>query len=166
MSHGPSAGPQHPGHPGQFEPLAHHYSTREQADSHSGQLPIGGSLPSIPSTSLYRHARHPLPLIFSDPTPPLPAAVLKTTLFYPLDLARVRITADTSLDGPHRVYPSVRTALYGTYRREGVRGLYRGLLLSMVGIVPYLSLSFTAYDYLKVGSEPGTKGKGEGGEGS
>lgn len=79
-----------------------------------------------------------------------PAAVLKTLLFYPLDLARVRIAADTSRHGHPRVYPNVRTCLSKTWRQEGVRGLYRGLLLSLVGTVPYLSLSFTAYDWLKV----------------
>lgn len=33
--------------------------------------------------------------------------------------------------------------------QEGVRGLYKGVLLSMVGIVPYLSVSLATYDTLK-----------------
>lgn len=35
--------------------------------------------------------------------------------------------------------------------QEGIRGLYKGVFLSMIGIVPYLSTSMTAYDMLKVG---------------
>ncbi len=34
--------------------------------------------------------------------------------------------------------------------QEGVRGLYKGLVPSMLGIVPYLTLSLTAYDSFKV----------------
>lgn len=75
--------------------------------------------------------------------------VLKTLLFYPLDVARTRITADRSPAGPGRTYPTVRRCMATTLRTEGVTGLYRGLLLSMAGVVPYLSISFTAYDELK-----------------
>ena len=39
--------------------------------------------------------------------------------------------------------------------QEGVRGLYKGLLLSMVGIVPYLSISLSTYDTLKVRQQGG-----------
>lgn len=36
-----------------------------------------------------------------------------------------------------------------TARTEGVRGVYKGMVFSLAGIVPYLGLSFTAYDELK-----------------
>ena len=77
--------------------------------------------------------------------------MLKTLLFYPLDVCRTRITADRSPAGPARTYPTIRRCMATTLRTEGVTGLYRGLLLSMAGVVPYLSISFTAYDELKVG---------------
>lgn len=76
-------------------------------------------------------------------------ALLKSLLFHPLDLARVRITADASGRGEPRTYPTIRACLSKTWQQEGIRGLYRGLMLSSIGIVPYLSLSLTAYDQLK-----------------
>eukprot|EP00198_Chlamydomonas_reinhardtii_P005262 XP_001694598.1 mitochondrial substrate carrier [Chlamydomonas reinhardtii] len=54
--------------------------------------------------------------------------VLKTALFYPLDLCRTRITADHGGGFRSRIH-------------EGVRGLYRGCLLSMGGVAPYLAIS-------------------------
>lgn len=110
-------------------------------------------LARVQITTHRRSGAHDLPTLQLKQARPCSlalVAVLKTLLFYPLDLARVRIAADTSRHGHPRVYPNVRTCLSKTWRQEGVRGLYRGLLLSLVGTVPYLSLSFTAYDWLKV----------------
>uniref|UniRef100_A0A7R9Z3T0 ADP,ATP carrier protein n=1 Tax=Chlamydomonas euryale TaxID=1486919 RepID=A0A7R9Z3T0_9CHLO len=80
--------------------------------------------------------------------------VLKTMLFYPLDVARVHLTAAVPPYGRCAATAggadgTVRGALSDAVARNGVRGLYHGLLLSMAGVVPYLSLSFTAYDVLK-----------------
>ncbi|GIM04015.1 hypothetical protein Vretimale_8654 [Volvox reticuliferus] len=131
--------------------------------------------------------------------------ILKTLLFYPLDVCRTRITADQSIHAPvplaatttaaatataepagavvtkqvpstlaaaatlqapaagagpgagaagaaagsARTYPTVRACLISTLRTEGVRGLYRGVLLSMGGVAPYLAISFTMYDELR-----------------
>eukprot|EP00955_Chlamydomonas_euryale_P046461 353436-Chlamydomonas_euryale.AAC.1 len=75
-------------------------------------------------------------------------------LFYPLDVARVHLTAAVPPYGRCAATAggadgTVRGALSDAVARNGVRGLYHGLLLSMAGVVPYLSLSFTAYDVLK-----------------
>ncbi|KAG2487872.1 hypothetical protein HYH03_013585 [Edaphochlamys debaryana] len=51
--------------------------------------------------------------------------------------------------GPGRTYPTVRSCLVQTLRTEGVRGLYRGALLSCGGVAPYLAISFTMYDELR-----------------
>ncbi|GFR50815.1 hypothetical protein Agub_g13090, partial [Astrephomene gubernaculifera] len=140
--------------------------------------------------------------------------ILKTALFYPLDLCRTRITADQSIalatpptpavpaepvfyariegrdiavprlkktpaaaaaadsaaassstatatatasssstatatTATGRTYPTIRACLASTVRSEGVRGLYRGALLSMGGVAPYLAISFTMYDELR-----------------
>ncbi len=81
--------------------------------------------------------------------------MLKALTFYPLDLSRTRITADTARVGQPRRAATIRQCLADTLRTEGVRGLYKGLLPSMAGIVPYLSVSFTTYDTLKVGVNMG-----------
>ncbi|GLI65280.1 hypothetical protein VaNZ11_008772, partial [Volvox africanus] len=140
--------------------------------------------------------------------------ILKTLLFYPLDVCRTRITADQSVHvtmpfaatataaapapastltgsaaaaataaaagpgatavakpvygtpvapaaapaavswtaaggGGTRTYPTIRACLLSTLRTEGVGGLYRGVLLSMGGVAPYLAISFTMYDELR-----------------
>ncbi|GIL56625.1 hypothetical protein Vafri_11963 [Volvox africanus] len=141
--------------------------------------------------------------------------ILKTLLFYPLDVCRTRITADQSVHVPMpfaatataaapalastltrsaaaaaggsaaaepavakqvygtppaaavatasagvvgaaaaggggvRTYPTIRACLLSTLRTEGVGGLYRGVLLSMGGVAPYLAISFTMYDELR-----------------
>ena len=77
------------------------------------------------------------------------SAALRTLLFYPLDLARVRITADITSHGM-RAYPTVRACLASTARREGITGMYRGLSASLLHVVPCLSLSLVAYDEFKV----------------
>ncbi|PNW78500.1 hypothetical protein CHLRE_09g394800v5 [Chlamydomonas reinhardtii] len=48
-----------------------------------------------------------------------------------------------------RTYPNIRVCMVATLREEGVRGLYRGCLLSMGGVAPYLAISFTMYDELR-----------------
>ncbi|GFH11643.1 uncharacterized protein HaLaN_07175 [Haematococcus lacustris] len=75
--------------------------------------------------------------------------VLKSLLFYPLDLARTRITADLAAAGQARNYASIRHCLSRTFAQEGVLGLYKGLGLSMLGVVPYMSVSLATYDSLK-----------------
>ncbi|KAG2432586.1 hypothetical protein HXX76_008930 [Chlamydomonas incerta] len=51
--------------------------------------------------------------------------------------------------GVGRTYPNIRVCMLATLREEGVRGLYRGCLLSMGGVAPYLAISFTMYDELR-----------------
>eukprot|EP00798_Chlamydomonas_sp_ICE-L_P030784 gene30784-35825_t len=79
----------------------------------------------------------------------LAAGVLKCCLFYPLDLARTRITADTSRVGQRRTAATVRQCLADTIRHEGITSMYKGMLPSLVGIVPHMSVSFTTYESLK-----------------
>lgn len=87
----------------------------------------------------------------SAPALPSPAGLMKTALFYPLDVCRTRITADVSRAGQERTYPSLSSALVRTFRAEGIMGLYRGVSVSMLGVVPYTSITFTLYDEFKVG---------------
>ena len=65
---------------------------------------------------------------------------------YPMDLARTRLTADLSTN-PR--YKGLFDLMVKTVEWEGVRGLYKGLGVSLVGIIPYLAISLTLYDTLK-----------------
>ena len=63
---------------------------------------------------------------------------------YPLDLTRTRLTADT-----RKRYRGAMHLIRATVEFEGIGGLYRGLGVSICGIVPYLAISLSTYDTLK-----------------
>lgn len=70
------------------------------------------------------------------------AACVSTVLTYPLDIIRFRMAVDPTLNTIPQV---VRAVL----RDEGLRAFYKGLLPSCVGIAPYASINFAAFDLLK-----------------
>lgn len=57
---------------------------------------------------------------------------------YPLDLARTRLTADVR---SKRMYKGLFDCLKQTFNNEGFIGLYKGLGVSVFGIIPYLVCS-------------------------
>lgn len=65
---------------------------------------------------------------------------------YPMDLARTRLTADVSAN---RRYRGLVDCIVKTRQSEGVYGLYKGLGISLAGIIPYLALSLSMYDEFK-----------------
>jgi len=73
---------------------------------------------------------------------------------YPLDLVRTRltVTASSSASRPGLI-SAASTSIYGTLaqvvRDEGVRGLYRGLLISLAVSVPNLAIGFSVYGSMK-----------------
>lgn len=70
-----------------------------------------------------------------------------TMLFvYPLDLTRTRLSADV---GAKKQYSGILDCLRQTTRQHGLRGNYRGLLMSIVEITPYMALSMGGYEYFK-----------------
>mmetsp|Transcript_31623 Transcript_31623/g.97746 ORF Transcript_31623/g.97746 Transcript_31623/m.97746 type:complete len:328 (-) Transcript_31623:212-1195(-) len=73
------------------------------------------------------------------------AGATSTAATYPIDLVRARRTVDFR--------GAVGPGLFGSWRQivaaEGVRGLYRGILPSLCGIVPYIGIDFAVFDVLK-----------------
>jgi solute carrier family 25 (adenine nucleotide translocator) protein 4/5/6/31 len=65
---------------------------------------------------------------------------------YPMDLARTRLTADIA---SKRQYTGLIDCLSRTAKNEGIFGLYKGLFISLAGIIPYLAISLALYDTLK-----------------
>jgi solute carrier family 25 phosphate transporter 23/24/25/41 len=64
---------------------------------------------------------------------------------YPLDLARATLTIQTD----QRTYCGLTDTIKKVHKSNGVRGLYRGLCASLLGIAPYVSINFTMFDLLK-----------------
>jgi solute carrier family 25 phosphate transporter 23/24/25/41 len=61
---------------------------------------------------------------------------------YPLDIIRFRMAVDPTLN----TIPQVVRAVI---RDEGMGAFYKGLLPSCIGIAPYSSINFAAFDLLK-----------------
>ncbi|KAL5653072.1 hypothetical protein ACJX0J_038530, partial [Zea mays] len=64
---------------------------------------------------------------------------------YPLDLVRTRLAAQTNT----AYYRGISHALYAICRDEGVRGLYKGLGATLLGVGPSIAVSFSVYETLR-----------------
>ncbi|KAJ0802135.1 putative mitochondrial carrier protein [Helianthus annuus] len=79
---------------------------------------------------------------------------------YPLDLARTKLAyqvvdakasvgnGSKSITAPPR-YSGIKNVLESVYREGGMRGLYRGVGPTLIGILPYAGLKFYIYEELK-----------------
>ncbi|KAI9228295.1 MAG: mitochondrial carrier domain-containing protein [Piptocephalis tieghemiana] len=72
------------------------------------------------------------------------SGALATVMSYPLDLLRTRLASQ----GKDKVYTQLIPSIRQIIRVEGVYGLYRGLLPSLLQISPYMGLMFGSYDLL------------------
>jgi solute carrier family 25 (mitochondrial adenine nucleotide translocator), member 4/5/6/31 len=66
------------------------------------------------------------------------------TLTYPLDLLRTRLA--TNFSGTR---PTVLSTITSTFRGEGLCGFYKGYIISVIEITPYLAVSMGGYNWLK-----------------
>ncbi|EEU47788.1 uncharacterized protein NECHADRAFT_74717 [Fusarium vanettenii 77-13-4] len=72
-----------------------------------------------------------------------------TGVTYPLDLLRTRFAAQ----GRHRIYRSLRSAIWDIQRDEGWRGFFRGIGPGLGQIVPFMGLFFVSYESLRTSLE-------------
>ncbi|CAI4054960.1 hypothetical protein SKDZ_02G0760 [Saccharomyces kudriavzevii ZP591] len=79
------------------------------------------------------------------------AGALSLMFVYSLDYARTRLAADSksSKKGGARQFNGLVDVYKKTLKSDGLAGLYRGFLPSVVGIVVYRGLYFGMYDSLK-----------------
>lgn len=68
-----------------------------------------------------------------------------TSVTYPLDLLRTRFAAQ----GQHRVYRSLRSAIWDIKRDEGWRGFFRGIGPGLAQIMPFMGIFFVTYESLR-----------------
>jgi len=74
------------------------------------------------------------------------ACAAATVVTYPLDLLRVRMAVDLTVQPRLKNYP---VAIEEITRTEGFRGLFRGISPTLLGIIPYGALSFSTFEFLK-----------------
>ncbi|KAG0475326.1 hypothetical protein HPP92_015012 [Vanilla planifolia] len=73
------------------------------------------------------------------------AGMTAASITYPLDLVRTRLAAQTN----HVYYQGIWHALNTICREEGVRGLYKGLGATLLGVGPNIAISFSVYETLR-----------------
>lgn len=75
------------------------------------------------------------------------AAGATSMLFvYPLDFARTRLGADVGKGAAERQFNGLLDCLVKIAKADGVQGLYRGLGVSIAGIIPYRASYFGLFD--------------------
>merc|ERR1712115_23751 len=85
------------------------------------------------------------------------AGSLSLTVVYSLDFARTRLANDAKGKGGERQFNGLIDVYKKTLASDGIGGLYRGFVISAVGIFIYRGLYFGLYDTLKpmlLGSNP------------
>ncbi|KAF0983749.1 hypothetical protein FDP41_007664 [Naegleria fowleri] len=74
------------------------------------------------------------------------AGMTSVIVSYPLDVVRCRLSAQYE----PKIYHGINHCLKLIYKQEGLYGLYRGIVPTLLGIAPYVALNFTTYEKLKV----------------
>ena len=65
---------------------------------------------------------------------------------YPLDFARTRLGADVGKGAAERQFNGLFDCLIKIAKSDGVAGLYRGMFISILGIIPYRASYFGLFD--------------------
>jgi len=74
-----------------------------------------------------------------------------TTVLYPIEFLRTRLALDVGNTASNtRLYPNgMRDVFVQTWQADGIRGLYQGYGIALVGVVLYRALHMGGYDALK-----------------
>ena len=74
------------------------------------------------------------------------SSLISTSFTYPLDVMRVKISTD--LHKPP-MYNGLIDAIKKTVQHQGISSLYKGFLITNLGVIPYTVTSLTIYDLLR-----------------
>jgi len=77
------------------------------------------------------------------------AATIASVITFPIDLVRKRMQLKGSLSAPVIPFSSGFDCARQVFRNEGIRGLYRGVLLQVVRSAPGTALQLLTYDFVK-----------------
>uniref|UniRef100_K3WFZ9 Mitochondrial carrier protein n=1 Tax=Globisporangium ultimum (strain ATCC 200006 / CBS 805.95 / DAOM BR144) TaxID=431595 RepID=K3WFZ9_GLOUD len=75
------------------------------------------------------------------------AGVVSVIFTYPLDFVRARLTVQGGLSTAQ--YSGIVDALRGTFKSEGIAGMYRGVSPTILGVAPYVGLNFMVFETLR-----------------
>jgi len=77
------------------------------------------------------------------------AGATSLMVVYPLDFARTRLAADVGKGAAERQFQGLTDCLSKVYKSDGLKGLYQGFGVSVLGIIAYRACYFGGYDTLK-----------------
>ncbi|KII90725.1 hypothetical protein PLICRDRAFT_543139 [Plicaturopsis crispa FD-325 SS-3] len=77
------------------------------------------------------------------------AGASSSVFVYSLDYARTRLAADAKSKSGTRQFSGIVDVYKKTYKTDGIVGLYRGFVPSVVGIIVYRGLYFGGYDSVR-----------------
>jgi solute carrier family 25 (adenine nucleotide translocator) protein 4/5/6/31 len=77
------------------------------------------------------------------------AGATSLMVVYPLDFARTRLAADVGKNATDRQFNGLVDCINKIRRTDGVKGLYQGFSISVLGIIVYRACYFGGYDTLK-----------------
>jgi len=77
------------------------------------------------------------------------AGATSLMVVYPLDFARTRLAADVGKGAAERQFQGLTDCLSKIYKSDGLKGLYQGFGVSVLGIIIYRACYFGGYDTLK-----------------
>ena len=80
------------------------------------------------------------------------AGMTACLLTYPLDFLRARLTLQGGTNG--EAYKGIWHGLSTVAKTEGLKGVYKGLWPSLVGIFPYIGIDFAVYETLRTNLPP------------
>ncbi|KAD2806125.1 hypothetical protein E3N88_39502 [Mikania micrantha] len=75
------------------------------------------------------------------------SGALGATFVYPLQVVRTRMQAQTP--GGSTAYKGMFDVFIKTYRKEGARGFYKGLVPNILKVVPAASITYLVYETMK-----------------
>ena len=75
------------------------------------------------------------------------AGIISVCCTYPLDFIRTRLTVQDSVI--QKQYNGIWDVFQRIVQQEGVRGLYRGISPTLLGVAPYVGLNFLVFESLR-----------------
>ncbi len=70
-------------------------------------------------------------------------------LTYPLDYARTRLSSDVGASAKDRQFTGLMDCLKKSVAADGIKGPYKGVVISVIGCFIYRGFYFGVYDILK-----------------
>lgn len=89
------------------------------------------------------------------------SGICTSTLTYPLDLVRTFLAIQTAENKSEVMgnKPGMISGMINIVKMNGFFGLYKGWVMSMIGIVPYLALQLSVFDWTATRYMPNKKSK-------